>query len=115
MKRKAQGSEATEKREALWSKATENASAKRETRGSEATAGVGKVALRRSLRSLRAKRVKGVKKIFFAFLCGLDHFQSIETHFFFLKISSERSDRECERQARSAEGAKRPSSPAGLA
>ena len=81
--REARGSEVTEKREreAQWSKATENASAKLEARGSEATAGVGKVALRRSLRSLRAKRVKGVK-----FLYVLDHFESIETHFFFLKI-----------------------------
>ena len=77
--REARGSEATEKRE-------------REARGSGATAGVGKVALRRSLRSLRAKRVKGVK-FFFAFLCVLDHFESIETHFFFFfKISRERSD-----------------------
>ena len=38
-------------REARGSEATENASAKRKARGSEATAGVGKVALRRSLRS----------------------------------------------------------------
>ena len=52
------------------------------------------------LAALRAKRVKGVKKFFFAFLlvCVLDHFESIDIHFIFLKISRERSDRECERE-----------------
>ena len=49
--------------------------------------GVGKVALRHSHFALRAKRVigqRGKKKyFFFAFLCVSEHFESIETHFFF--------------------------------
>ena len=38
---------------------------------------------------MRAKRVmgqRGKKKFFFAFLCVSEHFESIETHFFFSKI-----------------------------
>ena len=59
---------------------------------------------------------------FYAFLCVSEHFELIETHFFFSKIfvSAKRETRASEAsetRARSAkpEGAKRPSSPAGLA
>ena len=50
----------------------------REVRGSEATAGVGAVAL-------RAKRLMSQRgnNIFFEFLCVLDRFELIETYFFF--------------------------------
>ena len=58
-------------------------SAKREARGSEATAGVGKVALRRSLR--------------------YTNFDFIETHFFFLNFRERKAQNARER---SAEGAK---------
>ena len=62
-------------------------------------------------------------KIFFiAFLCVSEHFESIETHFFFPKIfvSAKRETRaseasEMRAQSAKPEGAKRPSSPAGLA
>ena len=60
--------------------------------------------------------------MFLAFLCVSDHFESIETHFFFENFRErearnvrERNNREYEHEAQSAEGAKRPSSPAGLA
>ena len=60
--------------------------------------------------------------MFLAFLCVSDHFESIETHFFFWNFRErearnvrERNNREYEHEAQSAEGAKQPSSPAGLA
>ena len=59
------------------------------------------------------------KKIFFAFLCVLDHFESIETHFFFENFREREARNAHERSERDAsakpEEAKRPSSPAGLA
>ena len=74
--------------------------------------------------ALRAKRVMVKRgKFFFAFLRVSEHFESIETHFFFFSkifVSAKRETRvskASEMRARSAkpEGAKRPSSPAGLA
>ena len=77
----------------------------------------------REFRATREARngSKGVK-FFFAFLRVSEHFESIETHFFFSKIfvSAKREMRaskasEMRAQGAKPEGAKRPSSPAGLA
>ena len=56
------------------------------------------------------------QKLFFAFLCLLEHFESIETHFFFENVRERDAREQSERDASAKpEGAKRPSSPAGLA
>ena len=52
---------------------------------------------------LRAKRVIGQRgKFFFAFLCVSEHFESIETHFFFENVYERKVQNACERSEQDA-------------